>query len=106
LGSLARAAYDHDEIDRPVIATILSFATDGIRYKEKEIPIKPLNIAFKTADKPVEDVTKSDELKEFFETMDSQVDDIESTDPGEVLKLLCPDGEDKLMSLVKELCEL
>lgn len=106
LGSLARAAYDYDEIDRPVVATILSFATDGIRYKEKEIPVSPLNIAFKAVDKPVEDVSKSDEIKEFFIAMDEQVSDIEATDPGEVLKLLCPPDEQPLLNLVKELCEL
>jgi DNA repair exonuclease SbcCD nuclease subunit len=106
LGSLARAAYDYDELDRPVVATILSFAEDGIRYKEKEVPVSPLNIAFKTADKKVENVAKSEELKEFFEAMDMQVGDIESTDPNEVIKLLCPVDEPKLLDLVKELCEL
>ena len=106
LGSLARAAYDYDELDRPVVATILSFATDGIRYKEKEIPVSPLNIAFKAVDKPVEDVSKSDEIKEFFAAMDEQVNDIESTDPGEVLKLLCPADEPELLQMILELCEL
>ena len=106
LGSLARAAYDYDELDRPVVATILSFAKDGIRYKEKEIPVSPLNIAFKAVDKPVEDISKSDEIKEFFAAMDEQVSDIEATDPSEVLKLLCPADEQPLLSLVKELCEL
>lgn len=105
LGSLARAAYDYDEIDRPVVATILSFATDGVRYKEEEIPVKPLNIAFKAMDKPVEDVSKSEEIKEFFAAMDEQVNDIEATDPSEVLKLLCPVDEQLLLNLVKELCE-
>jgi len=106
LGSLARAAYDYDELDRPVVATILSFAKDGIRYKEKEIPVSPLNIAFKAVDKPVEDISKSDEIKEFFAAMDEQVSDIEATDPSEVLKLLCPADEQPLLNLVKELCEL
>lgn len=106
LGSLARAAYDYDEVTRPVVATILSFAEDGIRYKEKEIPVSPLNIAFKTADKEVVDVVKSDELKEFFIAMDEQVGDIESTDPREVINALCPADEPKLRSLITELCEL
>jgi hypothetical protein len=106
-GALARAAYDYDEIDRPIVATIISFATDGVRYKEKEIPVKPLNIAFKSADKPVEDVAKSDELIEFFDAMDAQVDDIQSTDPIEVVKALCPADEPQLFELVtKDLCEL
>jgi DNA repair exonuclease SbcCD nuclease subunit len=106
LGSLARAAFDTDEVDRPVVATVLSFATDGIRYKEVEVPTTPLNIAFVTADKPVVDVAKSDELKEFFAAMDEQVGDIESTDPNEVLTALCPADESKLLTLVKELCEI
>jgi DNA repair exonuclease SbcCD nuclease subunit len=106
LGSLARAAYDYDEIDRPVIATIMSFATDGIRYKEREIPVSPLNIAFKAADKAVEDVAKSDELKEFFDAMDAQVGDIETTDPVEVITALCPADEIPLLNLVKELCDI
>lgn len=106
LGSLARAAYDYDELDRSVVATILSFATDGVRYKEKEVPVSPLNIAFKAVDKPVQDVAKSDEIKEFFIAMDEQVSDIEATDPSEVLKLICPPDEQSLLNLVKELCEL
>lgn len=106
LGSLARAAYDYDELDRPVVATIISFAADGIRYKEKEIPVTPLNIAFKAVDKPVEDVSKSDELKEFFAVMDAQVGDLETTDPNEIIKALCPVDDPKLLSLVKELCDI
>lgn len=106
LGSLARAAYDYDEVDRPVVAALLSFATDGVRYKEKEIPVTPLNIAFKAADKPVEDVSKSDEIKEFFAVMDAQVGDLETTDPNEIIKALCPVDDPKLLSLVKELCDI
>lgn len=107
LGSLARAAYDYDELDREVVATILSFAEDGIRYKEKAIPVAPLAIAFKAADKPVTDIVKSDEIKEFFAAMDEQVNDIESTDPLEIIKALCPADEPKLFDLVaKDLCEL
>lgn len=106
LGSLARAAYDYDEIDRPVVATVLSFATDGIRLKEVEVPTTPLNIAFVSADKPVVDVAKSEDLKEFFAAMDEQVGDIESTDPKELLTALCPADEPKLLQQTLELCEL
>jgi DNA repair exonuclease SbcCD nuclease subunit len=105
VGSLARAAYDYDELDRKVVTTILSFAKDGIRYKEKEIPVSPLAIAFKSADKPILDVTKSDEIKEFFAAMDEQVGEIESTDPNEIIKALCPVDEPKLLALVRELCD-
>jgi DNA repair exonuclease SbcCD nuclease subunit len=107
LGALARAAYDYDEIDRPVVATVLSFAEDGIRLKEVEIPVTPLNIAFKTADKPVTDVVKSDELKEFFNAMDEQIGEVgDESDPGKILNLLCPSDEPELLTLTKELCEI
>ena len=106
LGSLARAAYDYDELDRPVVATILSFSEEGVKYKEKEVPVTPLAIAFKTADKPVVDVVKSDEIKEFFAAMEEQVGGIESTDPREILKTLCPADEPELLEMVNELCEL
>ena len=106
LGSLARAAYDYDELDRPVVATILSFSEEGVKYKEKEIPVTPLAIAFKSADKVVVDVAKSEEIKEFFAAMDEQVEGIESTDPREVLKTLCPADEPELLETTLELCEL
>jgi DNA repair exonuclease SbcCD nuclease subunit len=105
LGSMARAALDYDEADRPVVAAIVSFAVDGVRYKEKEIPVKPLEIAFVTADKAMDKVAKSDEVAEFFTSMDEQVDGIESTDPIDILKQLS--AEDKpLLDLVMGLCGL
>lgn len=105
LGSLARAALATDEVDRPVVATILSFAADGVRVKEKKIPVDPLEIAFTMADKAVENVAKSDEVSEFFASMDEQVGGIESNDPFEVLKQLCPENEPQLLQLARELCE-
>jgi hypothetical protein len=60
LGSMARAAFSYDEKDRPVVATILSFAQDGIRYKEKDIPVKPLEVVFVHADKGVERAGKAE----------------------------------------------
>lgn len=104
LGSLARAALATDEVDRPVVAAILSFATDGVRYKEKEVPVTPLQIAFTTADKPMEKVAKSDAVKEFFAEMDEQVGDIETTDVREILETICPDEDKPVLGIVYEVC--
>jgi DNA repair exonuclease SbcCD nuclease subunit len=104
LGSMARAAFSYDELDRPVVATILSFGTDGVlRYKEVPIPVKPLEIAFAAADKGVETVAKSEEIMEFFAEMDAAVEGLEINDPLVIIKELC--GENKnLHDLVLDLC--
>jgi DNA repair exonuclease SbcCD nuclease subunit len=106
LGSMARAAFSYDELDRPVVATILSFAADGVlRYKEVPIPVKPLEIAFAAADKGVETVAKSEEIVEFFAEMDAAVEGIEINDPKEVIKQLCA-GDRKYESFLLELCDM
>jgi DNA repair exonuclease SbcCD nuclease subunit len=106
LGSLARAAFSYDEVDRPVVATVLSFKPDGnVAYKEQELPIKPLEIAFQTADKGMERVGKSDDIQTFFEGMDEQVAGLDITDSRAVIHELCA-GEPKLEQKILELCEL
>lgn len=105
LGSLARAAFASDEVERPVVAVTLSFSATGIAYKEVPIPVKPLEIAFTVADKGVETVSRSDEITEFFSEMDASLGGIESSDPREVLTQLCPDDK-PLLDLVISLCEL
>ena len=106
LGSLARAAFSYDEVDRPVVAAIMSFRPDGNwAYKEQELGVKPLEVAFQTADKGMEKVGKSDELKEFFVGMDEQIDGLDTTDTRKVIEQLCA-GEPKLLTLILELCEL
>jgi hypothetical protein len=106
LGSLARAALSYDEVDRPVCAAILSFKPDGsVAYKEQGIPVKPLEIAFQTADKGMERISKSDEIKEFFVGMDEAVAGMDTTDTREVIKQLCAD-DSRLMQMIFELCEL
>jgi DNA repair exonuclease SbcCD nuclease subunit len=105
LGSLARAAFASDEIERPVVAAVLSFATGGVKNKEVSIPVKPLEIAFTVADKGVENVSKTDEVTEFFNEMDEAVGGIESSDPREVLMQLCPNDK-ALLDRVIQLCEL
>jgi DNA repair exonuclease SbcCD nuclease subunit len=106
LGSLARAAFSYDELNRPVVAAILSFQPDGTwQYGEKAIPVKPLEQVFAAADKGVEDVGKSEEITNFFAEMDEAVSDIEVSDPRTVIKELCKD-DPKLEGVILELCDL
>lgn len=105
LGSMARAAFSYDEKDRPVVAAIISFAADGVRYKEKPIPVKPLEVAFIHADKGVEKVNKSVNVLDFFSQMEEAVDGIETSEPREVVKELAGD-DPVLLKLVWELCNL
>jgi len=104
LGSLARAALNYDEVDRPVSIAIMAFSKEGIKFQEKPIPVKPLNLAFVTSDKGMDTVSKTDEMKEFFSTMETAVGGIETSDPREFLQSLCDDT--KLLGLVHELCSL
>jgi DNA repair exonuclease SbcCD nuclease subunit len=106
LGSMARAAYSFDELDRPVVAAILSFQPDGTwQYGEKNIPVKPLEQVFAAADKGVEVVAQSEEITNFFADMDEAVADIEVSDPRTVIKELCKD-DPKLEGVILELCDL
>ncbi len=103
LGSMARAAFSYDERERPVVATVLSFAEDGIRYKEKPIPVKPLEAIFVHADKGVERAAKSGNVLDFFSQLDEAVDGIEVSEARDIAKQLC--GDDlKLLQLFLELC--
>jgi DNA repair exonuclease SbcCD nuclease subunit len=106
LGSMARAAFAYDELDRPVVAAILSFQPDGtFQYGEKPIPVKPIEQVFASADKGVETVAKSEEIANFFEDMDEAVSGIEVSDPRTVIHELCGD-DPKLESLILEVCDL
>lgn len=106
LGSMARAAFSYDELDRQVVAAILSFQPDGTwQYGEKPIPVKPLEQVFAAADKGVEDVAKSEEIESFFAEMDEAVGEIEVNDPREVIHELCKD-DPKTESLILEVCDL
>ena len=105
LGSLSRAALDYDEVDRPISCAIVSFAKDAVRYKEQTIPVKPLDIAFTKADKGMEKIAQSDDIKTFFKGMDEQISGMDTTDTREVIKQLCT-GEPKLETLILDLCEI
>jgi len=105
LGSLARAAYAYDEVSRPVVATVLSFSREGVDYEEREIPVTPIAAAFVTADKGVQQVVKTDDVEDFFNSMDDAVEGIESSDPNEVLVQLCGDDH-PLLERIRDLCGL
>ena len=105
VGSMARAAFAYDEVERPVVAVILALGKDGVKLQEKAIPVKSLDLAFSKADKGMEGVRKTSGVTEFFSDMDQAVDGIESADPRAVLKALCPE-DSKLVQLVEELCGL
>jgi DNA repair exonuclease SbcCD nuclease subunit len=107
LGSLARAALNMDEVDRPVSLALLSFSEKGMAYKELPIPVKPLEVIFTMADKGMEKVgNKTGEMSAFFSVMDDAVEGITSSDPKQVLKELCPPEEPKLYDRAVEVCEL
>ena len=105
LGSLARAALDTDQAERPVACAVLSFSNEGTGYEEVEVPVKPLEAAFVSADRGVRTLSKSQDIKDFLAKMDEAVEGIEVSDPAEALRALCPD-DPPLLALVKELCGL
>jgi hypothetical protein len=104
LGSMARAAFDIDEVDRPVSIGVLAFSKEGMKFQEKQIPVKPLELVFSTSDKGMDKVTKSDAVQDFFASMDEQVDGIESADPWAVLRALCPEDPGLVDFVGKDLC--
>ena len=106
LGSLARAAFAYDEVERPVVAAVLSFSAEGMAYGEKAVPVKPLEVAFAAADKAVEKAGESEEIASFFADMDTAVLGMEQVnDPRAVIMELCAD-DPKLAALLLELCDL
>jgi hypothetical protein len=104
LGSLARAALGSDEVDRPVVVPVISFSAEGVKIVEKEIPVKPLELAFTIEDASVRKAGKSDDVKDFFEEVDETMGEIETDDAVEALMLITDDKE--VIDLVKEVCEL
>jgi hypothetical protein len=105
LGSVARAALNMDEVDRPVSLALLSFSEKGMAYKELPIPVKPLEVIFTMADKGMEKVgNKTGEMSAFFSVMDEAVEGIESSDALEVLRALTDD--DSIFDKAVEICEL
>jgi hypothetical protein len=104
LGSLARAALPTDEDGHPVVATVLRFTEKGA-YRPREVPIptKPLDVAFRTADKGMETVGKLENITDFFQSMDEAVSNVATSEPRDVLIALA--GDDKpTLDLALELC--
>jgi hypothetical protein len=104
LGSLSRASMATDEVDRPVSIAVLSCTPERIKFQEKQIPVQPLEIAFTEAARPVERISKSADILEFFAVVDQQVSVIESSDPREVIDALCPADEPRVRPLVYDVC--
>jgi hypothetical protein len=105
-GSLARAAFNEDENDRVVSVGIMSFSKEGYRYKEKAVPIKPIDAIFVSTDRAMKKIASSKEVSELFSDMDTAVDGIETSDEAEVLKQLCPAEEKSVLDRALTLCEL
>jgi hypothetical protein len=104
LGSLSRASIAEDEVDRPIAAAVFSFTSEGIKYQEKLIPAKPLAVAFTIADRLVEKVRDSEDVTKFFARLETAVADIESNDPRQILKNLCPVEELSVYDLACDVC--
>jgi hypothetical protein len=106
LGSLSRASIAEDEANRPVSVAVLSCTSERIKFVEKQIPVRPLVEAFTEGSLPVERVTRSADVLQFFASVDQAVGAIEFTDPREVLRSLCPVEDKTLLDLTFALCGL
>ncbi len=104
LGSLARAALAQDEVDRPVSVPILSFSKEGMKVVEKEVPVRPLELAFHTADIAVEKVEKREDVAQFLAELDRHAVVVDSENPVEILTTLTEDPG--IIETIKEACEL
>ena len=104
LGSLARAAWAKDEIERPVSVVVFSASKDGLRIIEKEVPVRPLELAFHTADIAIDKVEKREDINGFMAGLDKQVQAVSSDDPTEILESLTDDPA--IISTVKSYCEI
>lgn len=104
LGSLARAALAQDEVDRPVSVPILSFSKEGMKVVEKEVPVRPLELAFHTADLAVEKVDKREDVAQFLAELDRHAVVVDSENPVEILTTITDDPG--IIETIKEACEL
>ena len=104
LGSLARAAWASDEIDRPVSAAILSFDREGMKVLEREVPVKPLELAFHTANIQVEKVEKREDVTEFLAELEGHAAAVDSDNPVEILRTLTDDAA--IITTIMDACEL
>jgi len=104
LGSLSRAALSQDEVERKIVAPVITFTASGARVKEVEVPCLPIAQVFRVEDKAVIKTGDNKEVTAFFSAMNESVDGIVSDSPIEVIEVLCKD-DPALLALVKDLCE-
>lgn len=105
LGSLARAAFSADESQRPVSAVLIEFSAEGSRIVEHPLQVCPFEQVFRTADKAVVEVKKSEDMQAYFSGLTHSVQDITSADPIEVVERLTQDDL-PLQAYIKEMCHL
>jgi len=82
-----------------------TLSTEGLMsVSKKKVPALPLEVVFSVADRDLRKVESSDDVKEFFDDMEEQVQDVESEDPLEILKTICPEKD--VFKLCVEVCNL
>lgn len=104
LGSLARAAWAKDEIERPVSVVIFSASREGLKIAEMEVPVRPLELSFHTADISIDKVDRREDVSGFMKDLDSQVQAVDSDDPSEILASITEDPA--IIDTVKSYCEI
>jgi DNA repair exonuclease SbcCD nuclease subunit len=104
-GSLARAALAQDEVERPIMALGLKFDKAGWGFKERELTVEPLEIAFRTGDKKVLEANKGTEYKAFISQVTTDIGEINVSDPIEIIKELCGDDQE-LVDLIMQVCDM
>ena len=104
VGSLARAAFSKDETDRPVTVAVISCSKDGLLVAEREIPVRPLELAFHTADLVVEKVDRRSDVVTFLADLDKHASAVDTDNPMEALLVLTQ--EPAIITTITEVCEL
>lgn len=105
LGSLSRAALAVDEVNRDVSVAVLTFTpATGMEVTTRQLAVKPLEMAFHTADIGVEKVDTREDVVKFFGSLQQQVREVQSANPLEVLHTLTDDTD--IITTIKDACEL
>jgi DNA repair exonuclease SbcCD nuclease subunit len=104
LGSLSRAALSTDEVDRDVAIAVIRLSHTSVDISEMKVPVKPLTLAFHTADLVVEKVDKRSDVQAFFATLETQAKEVQSENPLEILATLTDDPA--IIGTIKEVCEI
>jgi hypothetical protein len=75
-----------------------------VDISEMKVPVKPLTLAFHTADLVVEKVDKRSDVQAFFATLETQAKEVQSENPLEILATLTDDPA--IIGTIKEVCEI